>query len=412
MAQEAGHPPDANDALAHAAPLEADVGCEVAIIGGGVTGGLLADMLAATGVSVAVFDRRRFGAGSTAASTALLVYELDTSLLELSRMHGRDGAERVYLASLGAQRGLQRVIRSLPDDCGFTTRKSLYLASNQRDADKFEAECAARRAIGIAVDLLAQREIEQLFPFSAPAALLSHDGAQCDPLRLTRALLRRAASRGALLFPETRVTRIDHQQQPRIALHTDTGHRIRAQSAIIATGYESHDPNGLCPRRIGKINSTYAVCSRPIPDDRHWHERWLLWESAHPYVYLRTTSDGRAIIGGEDVPFKDEAARDALLPKQTARLEQRFRTMFPTIDFHPEFRWTGTFGETEDGLPCIGGLPETPQCLYALGYGGNGITFGMLAAEILRDTVLGARHEVADLFTFDRAGLAATSAQH
>ena len=66
-------------------PLQADLRCDVAIIGGGITGALIADELAAHGHDVAVVDQRDIGWGSTSASTALLQYEIDTHMVDLAK---------------------------------------------------------------------------------------------------------------------------------------------------------------------------------------------------------------------------------------------------------------------------------------------------------------------------------------
>jgi glycine/D-amino acid oxidase-like deaminating enzyme len=109
----------------------------------------------------------------------------------------------------------------------------------------------------------------------------------------------------------------------------------------------------------------------------------VVWESARPYFYMRMTDENRIIAGGEDVPFTNPAARDALMPERTGRLMRRLRQMVP--DARPElaFSWAGTFAETPDGLPYIGTVPGHPAILVALGYGGNGITFSMIAARLL-----------------------------
>ena len=51
----------------------------------------------------------------------------------------------------------------------------------------------------------------------------------------------------------------------------------------------------------------------------------MIWEASDPYLYLRTTPDGRILCGGEDEEFSDEAARDALLPRKTATLQAQAR---------------------------------------------------------------------------------------
>ena len=69
-----------NGLLADYPSLKHDESCEVAIIGGGITGALVAYHLAQEGVETVLVDTRDIGAGSTAASTALLQYEIDTEL--------------------------------------------------------------------------------------------------------------------------------------------------------------------------------------------------------------------------------------------------------------------------------------------------------------------------------------------
>jgi len=59
------------------------------------------------------------------------------------------------------------------------------------------------------------------------------------------------------------------------------------------------------------------------------------------------------------------------------------------VSLEVAYAWSGTFGETKDGLPYIGGVhPRFPHTYFALGYSGNGITFSVVAAEIIRDYFL------------------------
>jgi glycine/D-amino acid oxidase-like deaminating enzyme len=380
------------------AALDQPAKCDVLIVGAGVTGAIAADMLSAEGVDVIVTDKRDIGQGSTAASTALLMYEIDTPLIDLARRYGPERAARYYQISLRCLRGTADLTHGLQEACDFSWRKSLYLASRRSHARTLAAECEARRNAGIEVDLLGEADITRLFPFSAPAALLSHHAAQVDPLKLTRGLLKRAMSRGTRVFGRTCIDRIE-QSQREMVVATAAGPAIHARTVVIAAGYES---GWFLDNAPGTLRSTYVACSRPVPVQPAWHDGWLIWETSRPYAYLRTTSDGRAIIGGADVPFKNPTARDALLPRRTRMLARRFAKMFPDLPFDIEFAWTGTFGESEDGLPYIGATPSRPGCLLAMGYGGNGLTWGVLAAEIIRDACLGRANREAELFAMDR----------
>ena len=63
--------------------------------------------------------------------------------------------------------------------------------------------------------------------------------------------------------------------------------------------------------------------------------------------------------------------------------------LLPDVEACAETAWSGVFGTTADGLPLIGPVPGHPRILAAYGYGGNGITFGFLAAELIAGVIGG-----------------------
>lgn len=83
-------------------------------------------------------------------------------------------------------------------------------------------------------------------------------------------------------------------------------------------------------------------------------------------------------------------------------LEAAFAKLFPALEFKTDFKWAGAFASTKDGLPYIGSLPGRPHTYFALGFGGNGITFSMMAAGIITRSITGKKDPDADLFSFTR----------
>jgi glycine/D-amino acid oxidase-like deaminating enzyme len=79
------------------------------------------------------------------------------------------------------------------------------------------------------------------------------------------------------------------------------------------------------------------------------------------------------------------------------------KRLFPALNVADDFRWAGTFGESANGLPTIGAVPGMPHCYAVLGYGVNGVTFAVMAAQILTAELCGERDTDRDLFAF-RAG--------
>ena len=370
---------------------------DVAIVGAGITGALVADALASERLAVAILDRRAPASGSTAASTALVSYEIDVDLTELIGKIGESDAVRAYQLSATSVESLGRIATSLGVPCGFEKRPSLYLASHRRHTRRLQREVETRQRVGLDAEYWSRERVEQTYGFPSHGALRTQLAAVIDPVRFTRALLRRAVAGGACLLSRTRVRAVERSSTG-TRLTTDHG-EIRARWVVYAMGYETPEP--LRPEMVS-LHSTYVLATEPVNDLGPWRDQCLVWETARPYSYMRTTEDGRILVGGADAPFKDVTWRDGLMPDRTRRLEQRLRSLLPTVATETAFTWAGTFAVTPDGLPFIGPGAACPQALFALGYGGNGITFGAVAANIVRDLCLGRENDDARVFRLDR----------
>jgi glycine/D-amino acid oxidase-like deaminating enzyme len=77
--------------------------------------------------------------------------------------------------------------------------------------------------------------------------------------------------------------------------------------------------------------------------------------------------------------------------------------MFPGVSWRLAAAWTGTFAESDDGLPYIGPHTDVPGAQFALGYGGDGITFSVIASLIIPDLISGIRNPDAHIFRFSRS---------
>jgi glycine/D-amino acid oxidase-like deaminating enzyme len=148
-----------------------------------------------------------------------------------------------------------------------------------------------------------------------------------------------------------------------------------------------------------KILSTWAIATRLQPHAL-WPQRALIWEASEPYLYLRTTTDGRVVCGGEDEAFADTDRRDVPTAQKTKRLEIKLHRLFPRIDSRAALSWTGSLGGSPHGMPTIGAIPGYPRCYAVMDYGGNGITFSMLATKLISAAVFGKTTPAAKLFAF------------
>lgn len=379
--------------------LSSAVACDVAIIGAGITGALVAHQLLEAGLSVSMFDKRHAGYGSTAASTGLLLVQPDSSIAELSRLHSRSTAQRVYELGHQAIMDLRALVRRLGIDCGWEAKRTLYLASSQRDAEMLRREGTRSNQIGFPATWLSPDVLRKRYTLNFPAALSAAGAAQVNALNLTRGVLQHAQRHPSFrLFENTRVLSL-REDRAKIVLRTNVGPDVYARHAIVAAGYES---GRFVRSRLIRLRSTFVIASKPMPPETMEPFRCLLWETARPYFYLRTSIDRRIIFGGADGAFETASGRARRLRRKTRELEEQFAALFPPLSFRADHAWSGVFAETIDGLPCIGPASPPSRVFYALGYGGNGITFSQIAARLLRDACLGRRNPDHRLFAFDR----------
>lgn len=400
MDLESGHPFwVVKNGLLRAFPrLEKSVECDVLVVGAGITGALIGDHLTRAGMSVCVIDRREAGWGSSSASTALLQYEIDTELQELAERYGIADAVLAYRSceqAIGRLRTLAKTLRGVD----FQPMQSLYFASRWFHKRRVEKEGALRLAQGFKLEILDRAKLASRFGIDSAAGLLTPVAAETDPYQLAHRLLGGIETLGGQVHARTALEGFKTVRGG-IQAETDTGVSIRCKQLVFAAGYESQR---WIDQSVASNRSSYAFVSEPMPGQLGPLKKTLVWESARPYLYMRRTADERLLVGGEDDRFDIPLKRDARVKGKAATLLNRVSKLFPELPLKIAFAWAGTFAETEDGLPFFGPHEQHgPRVHFALAYGGNGITYSLIGAELLRDTLLGKHHPCSTLFSFKR----------
>jgi glycine/D-amino acid oxidase-like deaminating enzyme len=377
------------------ARLTSDLRVEVLVVGAGISGILMAHSLATRGIRVAIIDRRGPLRGSTPASTALLQFEIDTPLIRLQRRIGARAAQTAWTRSLGALRSLRETIASTRINAQSQVRRSLLLAGPSLDARGLAAEARARQRIGLPSQYLSRRSLRTEYGLHRGAAIVSEENLAANPRALGSGLLRRALRAGVQLYCPHEISAV-HSASRRVLAHTKEGYTIESQQAIFCTGYEM--PSWV-PMDGHRIASTWVFATRAQPR-AIWPQAALIWEAAEPYLYVRSTIDGRVICGGEDEADGNAERRDAKIAAKTKVLQRKLHVLLPQLNTHAIYQWAGSFGQSDTGLPTIGQVPGHARCYAVLGYGGNGLTFSVLAAELLTKAIVGQRDPDASVFAF------------
>lgn len=370
---------------------------DVLVIGAGMSGTLTAYTLHKDGVDFAVIDQGKVGAGSTAANTGLIQYSNDIMLHELAEQIGEEDAVRFYKLCADAVDALDEVAETVGAKDVYIRRDSLCFASSEADVPKLKREYEMLMKHGLAAEWLDRQALQERYPFDKPAGLVTSGDAEVNPLTLSRQVVRYLSTQNVPIFEETDVTEVVADGDDWLVL-TSAG-TFKAGHVIFATGYR---PAPLLDTHRIELNRSYAIATSPVPDFKDWEGQALIWETKRPYLYLRTTVDGRIIAGGLDEEKAETPHSEALIQKRAERLRQEVEALFPMYDLTVEYAWVALFGESIDQLPFIGEHPDRPNLFYLLGYGGNGTVYSMLGSKILSELVRGIDHPDARIVRLDR----------
>lgn len=374
----------------------------VAIVGGGMTGALLAHAFASAGIAATVLEAGMVGQGSTAASSALLLQEPDRGLLHLEERYGASASRRIWQVSQESARGLVALLKKLGIRCDLSTRDAVYYATDAEAAARLRRECRLRARSGFDTDWLGPADLRRATGISGHGAIQTRGGAQFDPYRACAGLLRSAVARGACVFERSEVRQI-HGERGKVRLRTAAG-TVEAERVVIATGYATPRFRPLAGRF--RLYRTYVLATQPIEVAQRREvglAEVMVWDTGQPYHYARWTPDHRLLLGGGDRRILPGQRRRQQFERASSELREHWESQFPALTtIKTDFAWEGLFAMTPDGLPYVGPHRRYPGHWFALGYGGNGMTFGFLAARLLLERWQGLNSRDHALFAFDR----------
>jgi len=358
--------------------LDRDLKCDVLIVGGGITGLTAGYLLTRAGRQVCVIERDTIGSGDTYCTTAHLTYVTDLRLKKLASTFGKQAAELVWRGGAAAIDVIEDIVQREGIDCNFR-RVPGYLHAPLEGGGK------EQRALRADCELAQELGFEAAFVNSAPLvgcpAVRFANVAKFHPLQYLSGLTSAAVAGGCKIYERSEAT--EFLADPI---------RVKANKRTVSCDYIVLATHVPLMGKTGLVNATLLqsklapyssyVISAKIP--RNKYPEACFWDTADPYHYLRIDEiDGKsfAIFGGED--HKTGQADD--MEQRYSNLTEKLLQIIP--EARVERRWSGQVVETNDGLPYIGETAE--RQFTATGFGGNGFTFGTLAALMACDAAAG-----------------------
>ncbi|WP_127533563.1 NAD(P)/FAD-dependent oxidoreductase [Paenibacillus kobensis] len=377
---------------------------EAVVIGGGMSGILCGHTLACSGIRTAVVERGDIAGGSTSANTGIIQFSNDMMMSELADQIGESNAVMFYAACKHAVEYLALLSGKIPGGVDFKRRSSLYAASSEQDLPKLRREYEMLHRHGFDVEWWTPSMIRSKFPFTKPGAIITHGDAEVNPYRFVHGIAEDAAASGLTFYEHTDITSHETSGDGTHQLTSSEGGSLTCSNVIYAVGYEPEELRGQLIK--ARLNRSFALVTEPQTASFDvWHERFMIWETARPYLYLRTMKDNRIVIGGLDEETPAPLAGVHSRKDRIDELYQRLTEMFPTMTAPVAYEWSATFGESRDGLPFIGRDPARSGVYYSLGYGGNGTVYSLMACRLIRDMIRGETPPLASIVALDRPSL-------
>jgi glycine/D-amino acid oxidase-like deaminating enzyme len=373
-------------------PLRGRQRADVAIVGGGFCGMATAWHLAELlpGRRIVLLEGARCGYGASGRNGGFA----DPGMPGLDwvwREHGPEAARAWYDATLGGLDQIRSFVREHGVDCELEENGSLQLAAEEEDLEDLAEWQRHYHELGVPAEMVegaALRRTLHTERFAGALQLPEH--CIINPAKLALGMRGAVESRGVVVSERSRVLRIEPGRPVRI--RTEFAEVEAAQAVVALNGYAPQI--GLLANRILPL-CNYVCATEPLSKSQWeaigWSGRESLSDTRVLFMYLRPTTDGRIVFGGESAPyFYGGRPSSGNYRPAVERLQQSLLETFPQLEgIRFTHAWGGTMGFTADFVPSVGRLFGAPNLFYAGGFNGEGVVMTQVAGRILAELVAG-----------------------
>jgi glycine/D-amino acid oxidase-like deaminating enzyme len=381
-------------------PATSDV--PVVIVGGGLAGAAAAYAFSAAGIRVALVEAGRVGGAGTAACAGHVLAEPGGDYLDHEARYGRRVARALWQSTRRASLELQAAVKRLKLKCGLEPFDAVTWARGTDEVRRLRREQQSRQAAGLEASWIPRRALAAL-GLDADGGLRTHGHAHLDPLRACLGFARAAASRGALVFEKSPVTRVTFDAT---GVRVTSGKAtIAAETVILATG-EPIAPFAALERHF-ESRDAYSVVTPPLAAvvRKAASDRGAILADLHePTHRLTWLADERILWTGGDQARTPERTRDKVVVQRTGQLMYELSLVLePISGIQPAYGWQAPYSRAVDGLPFVGPHRNYPHHLFAWGLGTN-VASAFLASRILLRHYTGQADRDDEGFGFARLG--------
>jgi glycine/D-amino acid oxidase-like deaminating enzyme/nitrite reductase/ring-hydroxylating ferredoxin subunit len=366
--------------------LSGDLSCDVAVLGGGITGLLTALLLKRDGAKVAVLETRRVGSGVTGCTTAKVTALQQTIY---SRLRSRHGQETAAVYAEGSRAGVEAIAELTAAEgieCDLERRPAFTYAAAEGERSKVEQEHEAAREAGLDTELVDSPDL----PLETFGAVRLDDQLQLHPVRYVQGLAAAVEDGESRVLEGTAALKVDAGDPVRVKTARGT---VSAERVVVATHYPLLD-RSLFFARLEPARS-YCIAARIEGSP----PRGMSISAGSTTRSIRSYGD-LLVLGGEGHPT---GARKAT--RERYELLERFAREHWRVAEIP-YRWSAQDPTSWDLLPVIGPYhPGASRLFVASGFHKWGLSSAAFAGRLLADLIAGRDNPWAATFNPNRVGL-------
>lgn len=366
-------------------PLHEHLRCDVAIIGGGITGLNAAMALSGQGVSVCVLESSGLGFGASGRAGGQVNLGLNLGPHDLIKKFGTEQGERLIDLVIRTPDAVFKSIEENGLRCDPIQNGWIQGAITKPHLTMQEQLVKEYAKHGCQLDLLDKSAIaERVGTTRYAGGMHCPMAGSIQPLSYTRELATKSIEYGAKVFTDSKVTGIqasDVNNSNGWTLTTANGQIDSEQVLICTNGYTDNLINGL-KQTVVPVRSI-LMASEPLSDNLRatvLPNQVTFVDKRRLILYFRYDRDGRLCVGDHG-PMRDEFCR-----ADYTHLKRRLLEVFPQLsNTRWDYHWGGRIAATKDSLPFIHQI--APGLTAAMGYNGRGVGMGTMVGKALAEKV-------------------------
>lgn len=367
----------------HPDPLESNANADTVVIGGGVAGLTVAEMLSSNGHQVILLEKSFCGGGASGKSSGFITPDSELELSDLVRNKGPEEAKRLWKFVSGGVKHLQKNIQQQGIDCDYQVQDSLFIANTAKDIKVVAHEHAARRSLGYASTLYDPSSIRSVIGSNDYVGAVRYpDTFGMNAFLYCQFMRDHLRKKGVKVHEQTPATRLlnDRVEANGLSIHT--------KNVVVCTDHMLPDLK-LVPRDIYHAQ-TFLSISKPLSDADIRQifpaEPMMVWDTDLIYQYFRVTGDNRLLFGAASMVYtydrRERTATEGIRRKMLSYLKKKF----PSISIDIEYLWPGLIGVSKDFVPLAARAENNPD-LYFIG-GAAGIPWAAALGSYIAEKVL------------------------